>query len=175
MKDLLLKVLDGGAPLAAVTVGGKDVVVANVERDGAVLAQVVNVLVDEGERARRLLAGADEDRPRVPAVAVEVAETNVRLNGLEGRVICLEAAGFDNDALHEAAPFDLVFANILKGPLIALAPDMAAHLAPGGFAILSGILNEQAENVIEVYARNGFNLVDHQSIVDWSTLTLQRM
>ena len=111
----------------------------------------------------------------IDAVAVEVAETNVRLNGLEGRVICLEAAGFDSDALHAAAPFDLVFATILKGPLVALAPDMAAHLAPGGFAILSGILNEQAEAVIEVYARHGFNLVEHQSIVDWSTLTLRRM
>ena len=111
----------------------------------------------------------------IDGVAVEVAETNVRLNGLEGRVVCLEAAGFDNDALHAAAPFDLVFANILKGPLVALAPDMAAHLAPGGFAILSGILNEQAESVIEVYTRHGFNLVEHQRIVDWSTLTLRRM
>ena len=111
----------------------------------------------------------------IDGVAVEVAETNVRLNGLEGRVVCLEAAGFDNDALHAAAPFGLVFANILKGPLVALAPDMAAHLAPGGFVILSGILNEQAESVIEVYARHGFNLVEHQSIVDWSTLTLRRM
>ncbi|MGA1179069.1 MAG: 50S ribosomal protein L11 methyltransferase [Marivivens sp.] len=111
----------------------------------------------------------------IDGVAVEVAETNVRLNGLEGRVVCLEAAGFDSDALHAAAPFDLVFANILKGPLVALAPDMAAHLAPGGFAILSGILNEQAESVIEVYARHGFNLVEHQRIVDWSTLTLRRM
>ena len=111
----------------------------------------------------------------IDGVAVEVAETNVRLNGLEGRVICLEAAGFDNDALHAAAPFDLVFANILKGPLVALGPEMAAHLAPGGFAILSGILNEQAESVIEVYARHGFNLVEHQRIVDWSTLTLRRM
>jgi ribosomal protein L11 methyltransferase len=111
----------------------------------------------------------------IDPIAVEVAETNVRTNGLSGRVICLEATGFDQPEILAAAPFDLVFANILKGPLIALAPDMAGHLAPGGFAILSGILNEQAADVIEVYARNGFNLVEHQKIVDWSTLTLQRM
>lgn len=111
----------------------------------------------------------------IDPIAVEVAETNVRTNGLSGRVICLEATGFDQPEILAAAPFDLVFANILKGPLIALAPEMAGHLAPGGFAILSGILNEQAADVIEVYARNGFNLVEHQKIVDWSTLTLQRM
>jgi ribosomal protein L11 methyltransferase len=111
----------------------------------------------------------------IDPIAVEVAETNIRTNGLSGRVICLEATGFDQPEILAAAPFDLVFANILKGPLIALAPDMAGHLAPRGFAILSGILNEQAADVIEVYARNGFNLVEHQKIVDWSTLTLQRM
>lgn len=111
----------------------------------------------------------------IDPIAVEVAETNVRTNGLSGRVICLEATGFDHPEILAAAPFDLVFANILKGPLIALAPDMATHLAPGGFAILSGILNEQAADVIAVYARNGFNLVEHQEIVDWSTLTLKRM
>ena len=86
---------------------------------------------------------------------------------------CVEAAGFDHPALAEAAPFDLVFANILKGPLGALAPDMAAALQPGGYAILSGLLNEQAEEVIEVYARSGINLTHRESIGDWTTLTLQ--
>ena len=108
----------------------------------------------------------------IDEVAVEVARSNVSANGLEGRVHCFEAAGFAHDALHEAAPFDLVFANILKGPLVALAPYMATHVAPGGHAILSGILNDQAENVITVYAQNGFNLVTREEIVDWTTLTL---
>ena len=44
----------------------------------------------------------------------------------------------------------------------------------GGFAILSGILNEQADEIIEVYARNGFNLVQRDEIVDWTTLTLRQ-
>jgi ribosomal protein L11 methyltransferase len=68
----------------------------------------------------------------------------------------------------------LVFANILKGPLIALAPDMATNLADGGYAILSGILNEQAEDVIEVYAENGIDLIYREEIVEWTTLTLQK-
>ena len=110
----------------------------------------------------------------IDEVAVDVARANVTANGLDGRVNCVEAAGFDHSALANAAPFDLIFANILKGPLVALAPDMAEALIPGGYAILSGILNEQADEVIEVYARSGINLVQRDSIVDWTTLTLQK-
>ena len=107
-------------------------------------------------------------------VAVEVAEANVAANDLAGRVICLEALGFEHPQLHEAAPFDLVFANILKQPLIDLAPDMASHLASGGFAILSGILNDQGDEVAEVYARNGINTWHREEIGDWTTLTLKK-
>ena len=109
----------------------------------------------------------------IDQVAVDVAEANLRANGMEGRVICVEAAGFDHPELAAAAPYDLIFANILKGPLIALAPDMARHNSDKGFAILSGILNEQADQVIAVYQENGYNLVSRESIVDWTTLILQ--
>jgi len=106
--------------------------------------------------------------------AVDVARANVTCNDLETRVTCVEAAGFDAPELQQAAPFDLVFANILKGPLIGLAPDMADSIVSGGYAILSGILNEQADEVIEVYARNGFNTVHRGEIVEWTTLIVQR-
>ncbi len=108
----------------------------------------------------------------IDMVAVEVAEANVAANGLQARMVCLESAGFDNPALKAAGPYDLIFANILKGPLIMIAPDVAAHAAAGAKVILSGILNEQADDVIEVYARNGFNLSHREEIVEWTTLTL---
>jgi ribosomal protein L11 methyltransferase len=110
----------------------------------------------------------------IDEVAVAVAQSNVDANDLGDQVICLEAAGFNHELLAAKAPFDLVFANILKGPLVALAPDVAAHTKDGGAVILSGILNPQAAEVIEVYARNGFNLTHHEQIVDWSTLTLTK-
>lgn len=101
--------------------------------------------------------------------AVEVAEVNLRANALSDRVRAIEATGFDHPDL--TGPFDLVFANILKGPLIALAPDLSARLRPGGFAILSGILNEQADDVVEVYSRLG-NSLDHRQVIgEWTTLT----
>ncbi len=106
----------------------------------------------------------------IDAQAVDVALANVRANDLSGRVDVVEAAGFDHP--HLSGPFDLIFANILKGPLLALAPDMLARLRPGGFAILSGILNEQADQVIEHYCALGANVHKRQSIVDWTTLTL---
>ncbi|SFS21947.1 50S ribosomal protein L11 methyltransferase [Yoonia litorea] len=106
----------------------------------------------------------------IDPVAVEVAEANVKANGLAGRVDCIVAPGLDAPELAENGPYDLIFANILKGPLIGLAPDIAAHAATGGHVILSGLLNEQAEEVMSVYQRNGFNLHERTSIVDWTTL-----
>lgn len=110
----------------------------------------------------------------IDPVAVEVAEANVLANGLAGRVRCVEAAGFDAPTLREAAPYDLVFANILKGPLIALAPDMARNVVPGGVAILSGILNQQADEVAGVYKEAGFDPLSRDEIVEWTTLVLHR-
>lgn len=110
----------------------------------------------------------------IDPVAVEVAEANVRANSLEGRVRCVEAAGFDAAALRAAAPYDLVFANILKGPLIALAPDMARSIASGGVAILSGILNTQADEVAGIYLEAGFELLNRDELTDWTVLVLRR-
>lgn len=111
----------------------------------------------------------------IDPVAVDVAHANLRANDMQGRVTCIEATGFDHPDLRAAAPYDLIFANILKGPLIALAPDMANHLRPGGFAILSGILNEQAKKIVEVYAHSGINLAESEEIGDWTTLILRKM
>ena len=51
---------------------------------------------------------------------------------------------------------------------------MAQHTAPGGHIILSGILVEQGDEVVQTYTQNGYNLVDRQDIVEWTTLTLQK-
>lgn len=111
----------------------------------------------------------------IDPVAVEVARVNLAANGLHDRVRCIEAAGFADPEIAAAAPFDLVFANILKGPLLALAPSMAGHVATGGLAVLSGILTHQADDVIGRYGANGFALIHRQDIGDWTTLTLRRV
>jgi ribosomal protein L11 methyltransferase len=110
----------------------------------------------------------------IDEVAIDVAKANMAANGLAGRVTCLEAAGLDNADIQAAAPFDLVFANILKGPLIDLAPSLTGNSVPGGYLILSGILNEQADEIVEVYAGYGNNVVHREEIGDWTTLTLRK-
>ncbi|MBC7735997.1 MAG: tRNA (adenine(22)-N(1))-methyltransferase TrmK, partial [Candidatus Saccharibacteria bacterium] len=110
----------------------------------------------------------------IDEVAVDVAEANVAVNGLQGRIACVEAAGFAHPTLAAAAPFDLVFANILKGPLIELAPAMASHTAGQGLVILSGLLVVQAEAVAAAYHSAGFTLDTRDDIGEWSTLILRR-
>jgi ribosomal protein L11 methyltransferase len=110
----------------------------------------------------------------IDPVAVEVAEANVAANGLTGRVRCLEAAGLDHPELAAAAPFDLILANILKAPLVELAPEIAARLAPGGYAILSGLLNEQGADVAAVYGKEGLNVHASEEAGDWTTLCLRK-
>ena len=138
--------------------------VADIGCGTAVLAMAAAAVLPEA-----LVLASDIDK-----VAVDVARANVAINDLEGRIECLEAAGFAHPRLAEAAPFDLVFANILKGPLIELAPPMAAHLAPGGKIILSGLLVVQAEAVTAAYVAAGFEPETRDDIGEWSTLVLQR-
>lgn len=125
--------------------------------------------------AAKMLPGALVIASDIDPVAVDVAKANVAINGLEGRVECIEAAGFDHRRLKAAAPYDLIFANILKGPLIGLAPAMTVMAAPGGRVILSGLLVIQAEAVIAAYAASGFRLCDRNDLGEWSALVLERI
>lgn len=122
--------------------------------------------------AAATLPGARVIASDIDAVAVDVTRANLAVNGLEGRVECVTAPGFDDPALAAAAPFDLIFANILKGPLIELAPAMAAHSAPQGRLILSGLLVEQAEAVTAAYLAEGFAFESREDIGEWSALVL---
>ena len=131
-----------------------------------------------GTAVLAMAAAALWERPVIASdidpTAVEVARANALANGLAERVICVEAAGFGQADLRSRAPYDLVFANILKGPLLDLAPDMSLHVAPGGYAILSGILNTQADEVVAAYKRAGFTLAARDEISEWTTLVLRR-
>ncbi len=110
----------------------------------------------------------------IDAVAVEVAEVNLAANGMTGMVSCVEAAGFDHPDLAASAPFDLVFANILKPPLLALASDIAANVAPGGTIILSGLLVEQGAEVQAKYEEFGFKLSQRRDIGEWTAIRMTK-
>jgi len=110
----------------------------------------------------------------IDPVAVETARQNARANGLSPWIRTGQAAGLRSPLLAEAAPFDLILANILAKPLKRMAPEIAGALAPGGIAILSGLLARQAPGVEAVYAGWGFRRVHSLTLGEWTTLTLKR-
>jgi ribosomal protein L11 methyltransferase len=107
-------------------------------------------------------------------IAVRVAAENLAINGVTARVRALVSEGYAAPALGRAAPFDLILANILADPLIELAHDLRHHLAPRGHAVLSGLLDRQADAVIAAHARQGVRAVGRRDIGPWTTLLLRR-
>ncbi|MGQ0609780.1 MAG: 50S ribosomal protein L11 methyltransferase [Paracoccaceae bacterium] len=124
--------------------------------------------------AAAVLPGASVIASDIDQVAVDVALANAAINGLQDRIVCVEAAGFAHPRLAEAAPYDLIFANILKGPLLELAPDMQRHCAAGGRLILSGLLVVQADAILAAYQSHGFVLDQREDLGEWSALVLLR-
>jgi len=80
--------------------------------------------------------------------------------------------GYGAAAARRAAPFDLVTANILARPLRRLAPGLARSLAPGGRAILSGLLDEQADWVMAAHRPLGLRLIERRSLAGWAVLVV---
>ena len=111
----------------------------------------------------------------IDEIATETSKANAEANGLSYRIEVITCAGFDHPKLRAVAPYDLILANILKGPLVALAPDMSQNSGNGGYVILSGLLNTQADAVIEAYLDVSFELVDHINIAEWSILTFRKI
>lgn len=101
------------------------------------------------------------------------------INGLSegravGQIALVEASGTDHPLIRRRAPYDLMIANILAGPLIELAPAIDALIADGGSLILAGLLGRQQADVVRVYQHHGFRLVAATGSADWPTLHLVR-
>ena len=122
---------------------------------------------------KRRVLGSDSD-----AQAVAVARENARLNGVDDLCGFVHASGLVMPAPTSQAPYDLIVANILAGPLLDLADSFSAAVRPGGRLLLSGILVEQAAHIVAVYARRGFAHERHVDLesggASWRTLLLRR-
>ena len=114
----------------------------------------------------------------IDPVAIEVARDNAAINGVKvghgtGELLLAVAGGMDSPLLTARAPFDLIIANILAGPLIELAEDFAKVLAPGGTIVLAGLLDTQADAVVAAYKKLGLTLRDRGS-GEWPVIVLNR-
>jgi ribosomal protein L11 methyltransferase len=106
-------------------------------------------------------------------LAIEVTRENLAVNGV-GVVEAIVAEGLDHPDLVRRAPYDLVFANILAGPLVILAPSIARSLQTGGRVILSGLLEEQRNMVASAYETERLELESEAVLDGWSTLVMLR-
>jgi len=107
-------------------------------------------------------------------VAVAITVENAAANGETERIHAVLANGFGEDELRGRARFDLIVANILSGPLTKLAKPLAAALAPGGIAVLSGLMRDEEAAILGAYARA--RLKKRRVIRDgpWSALILRK-
>jgi ribosomal protein L11 methyltransferase len=103
--------------------------------------------------------------------AVRAAAGNAAANGVGGSVSARQGEGYDGAAFSVETQFDLIAANILAGPLEAMAPGLKRHLAPGGVAVLSGLLEDQAGAVIDAHAP--LSLARRIPLGGWVTLVLE--
>jgi ribosomal protein L11 methyltransferase len=108
----------------------------------------------------------------IDAGSVAVARHNVARNGVAGLVRVGRTSGYRGQALHPHA-YDLILSNILARPLAVMAADLARHLAPGGHAVLSGLLRRQEPIVLASHRGLGLALERRIVIDGWSTLILR--
>lgn len=113
----------------------------------------------------------------IDPVSVRVTAENAAVNGVvlgsnSGELALVVADGIQHPLIAARAPYDLVIANILAGPLIALAPALAAITAEGGTLILAGLLDRQRDAVVAAYRRTGFRLDDGSPGAEWPVLRL---
>jgi ribosomal protein L11 methyltransferase len=137
-----------------------------LERGGASFTNIADIGTGTGLLAFAALAlwprakciGTDIDK-----VAVDVARENARINKVAlgqraGELLLIEADGMNSPFITARAPFDLIIANILAGPLLALACEFERALAPAGTVILAGLLDSQAQAVANAYEGLGLEV-----------------
>jgi ribosomal protein L11 methyltransferase len=162
------------------TTSGCLLMLDRMKREGARFRQVADIGTGTGLlafAARALWPQARLIASDIDPIAIAVSAENAEVNGVpvgrgRGEVELVVAAGLAHARLRRRAPYDLVIANILAGPLIDLAPAIASAVAPGGSLILAGLLDHQAERVAAAYRRQHMRLAGRIDRGEWPTLRL---
>ena len=123
---------------------------------------------------RALATASDIDRVCAAVIAENARLNGIALGGRAGEVAVAIGAGLDHPFIEARAPFDLVIANILAGPLVELMPAFARATVPGGSLLLAGLLTTQEAAVRRAAMREGFRMAKRIVRGDWSILWLRR-
>ena len=121
---------------------------------------------------RAYVTASDIDPVSIDVTVGNADANDVALGQSPGQIALCVAAGTDHQMIYRRAPYDLVIANILAGPLIELAPSFAKILSDGGTLILAGLLNTQCDAVVRKYRTYGFRVDRRCDTGDWPCLTL---
>ena len=151
----------------------------SLERSGSVYSNVADIGTGTGLLAFAALTLWPDARciaSDIDPVAIDVARDNATINHVRlghgpGELLLAQADGMDSPLLSARAPFDLIIANILAGPLIELAPGFANALAPAGTILLAGLLDTQSKGVSSAYEALGLTVRDHGA-GEWPVLVL---
>jgi ribosomal protein L11 methyltransferase len=123
---------------------------------------------------RALATASDIDPVCVDVVDSNAAANGITMGGAAGELTMLVAGGMEHPLLQARAPYDLLIANILAGPLVELAPDFGKAVLPSGSLLLSGLLETQEETVLRACRLAGFRAVARMRNGDWSILWLRK-
>ena len=148
--------------------------------DSLLLKKRVRSVLDLGAGSAILAMAVAKIQPNTAIIAADIdpiatrtAGDNRRLNHIPPHMMsCVTSKGFAHRKLHQAAPYDLLIANILAGPLKALSGDIRRHLSADGCLILSGLLISQEPQIISSYRARGLVVRKKIHIDEWSCLVL---
>ena len=168
------------APASMTTTAGCLAALDRLEREGKRFANIADIGTGTGLLAFAAMALWPEAKAiatDIDQIAIEVTEENAAINGVRlghgaGELLLAVADGMDHPLIAARAPFDLLIANILAGPLIELAPAFAESVAPGASVVLAGLLDTQADAVIAAYEAEGMKLVE-RGAGEWCVLVLE--
>ena len=152
-----------------------------LEREGARFSNIADIGTGTGLLAFAALKLWPEAKciaTDIDPIAVDIARDNAAINGMPvghgaGELLLAVVEGMDSPMLAARAPFDLIIANILAGPLIELASDFTKALAPRGTIILAGLLDTQADTVAMAYKRQKLSIADG-GLGEWPVLVVGR-
>jgi ribosomal protein L11 methyltransferase len=164
------------------TTSGCLVALSRLRDQGASFSNILDLGTGTGLlafAAMRLWPAARAAASDIDPVSIEVTEENAGINAVKlgrarGQLELAVAAGLEDQRLRARSPYDLIIANILAPPLIALAPSVSKALEAGGRLILAGLLDHQAEAVASAYRRHGLMLAFRVEQGEWPTLVMRK-
>ena len=151
-----------------------------IERSGKSYANIADIGTGTGLLAfagLSLWPDAKVIATDIDPIAINVTRENAAINHVvighePGQLLLVVADGMDHEMLVARAPFDLIIANILAGPLVELAPYFAKAVAPGATVVLAGLLDSQADAVVAAYEAEGMTVIERGS-GEWCVLVMQ--